>query len=83
MSLGTLLIVAGTLIFLAGVAKLGGNQSGGFSLKNFGINFGGSVTQTNKIGNITPEAGKEHKTDWGGIAIAALGALTALVGFLK
>ena len=83
MSLGTLLVVAGTLILLAGLAKLGRGQGGGFSLKNFGINLGGSVTQNNKVGNVTPEAAKPNKLDWSGITIAALGLLTALVGYFK
>ena len=83
MSLGTLLIIAGTLIFLAGLAKLGRDQSGGFSLKNIGISIGGTVTQTTKVGNVARRRLNRTRLDWGGIAIAALGFLTALVGFLK
>ena len=83
MSTQIALIIAGTVIFLAGLAKLGSNQSGGFKLSNFGITIGGSSTQTNKVGNVTPETGKNHKPDWVGLTIAAFGFLTALLGFLK
>ena len=75
MSQGTLLIIAGGVIFLAGIAKIGG----GFSLKNFGLNFGGAQTQNIKLGNVKPEA----KIDWSGITIAVIGLLTAIVGVLK
>ena len=83
MSVGTLLIVAGVLIFVVGIAKMGSHQSGGFSLKNFGINFGGRVSQTNKMRDVAPTAGRAAKTDWGGVTIAVVGFLTALVGLLK
>ncbi len=48
MSTNLVLIVVGAVLFLAGLAKLGGSQSGGFNLSNFGINIGGTNTQTNK-----------------------------------
>ena len=64
MSQGTVLIIAGALICLGGLAKLGSSQVGGFSLKNFGINFGGSITQTSRVGDVSPEAAKTHKPDW-------------------
>jgi hypothetical protein len=83
MSQGTVLIIAGALICLGGLAKLGSSQVGGFSLKNFGINFGGSITQTSRVGNVSPETAKTHKPDWGAIAVAAIGLATALVGLFK
>jgi hypothetical protein len=83
MSQGTVLVIAGALICLGGLAKLGSSQVGGFSLKNFGINFGGSITQTSRVGDVSPEAAKTHKPDWGAIAIAAIGLATALVGLFK
>ncbi len=83
MSTNLVLIVVGAVLFLAGLAKLGGSQSGGFNLSNFGINIGGTNTQTNKVGNVGPGEAKETKPDWVGLAIAAIGLLTALVGLLK
>jgi hypothetical protein len=77
MSQGTVLIIAGALICLGGLAKLGSSQVGGFSLKN------GSITQTSRVGNVSPEAAKTHKPDWGAIGIAAIGLATALVGLFK
>lgn len=84
MSTNVILIIAGAIIFLVGLAKMGSSQSGGFSLKNFGITFGGSMEQSNKVGNVTPPAPeKPAKPDLTGLAIAGLGLLTALVGWLK
>lgn len=83
MSENLILIIAGVVIFLAGLAKLGSSQTGGFSFKNFGITIGGTTTQTNRVGNVAPEAASSKKPDWKGLAIALLGLLTALVGLLK
>ncbi len=83
MSTNLLLIVVGAVLFLAGLAKLGSSQRGGFNLSNFGINIGGTTTQTNKVGNVAPSPAKESKPDWVGLGIAALGLLTAVVGWLK
>jgi hypothetical protein len=80
------LIIVGAVLFLAGLAKLGSNQSGGFSLSNFGINIGSTNTQSNKVGNIASGATKPAqpaKPDWIGLGIAGLGLLTALAGWLK
>jgi hypothetical protein len=77
------LIVVGALLFLAGLGRIGSRQSGGFNLRNFGINIGGTSTQTNTTGNVAPGAAKETKPDWIGLAIAGIGLLTALVGWLK
>jgi hypothetical protein len=75
MSTNVILIVVGAILFLAGLAKLGGSQSGGFNLRNFGINIGSANTQSNTVGNIAPT-----KPDWAGIAIAVIGLVTAVVG---
>ena len=83
MSPSLILIVIGAVLFFAGLLKIGKNQSGGFSLSNFGINIGSTNTQSAKVGNITPGAGGEKKTDWMGFAIAALGLLTAVAGWFK
>jgi len=83
MSTNLILIVVGVVLILAGLAKLGSSQSGGFNLSNFGINIGGRSTQTNRIGNVTPDAAKATKLDWAGIAIAGIGLLSALVGLLR
>jgi hypothetical protein len=80
MSTNGVLIIVGVALFLAGLAKLGGGQSGGFHLGNFGINIGGKTTQTNKVGDVHVE---ETRPDWVGLAVAAIGLLTALVGLLK
>jgi hypothetical protein len=83
MSTNVLLIVLGAVLFLVGLIKLRSSQSGGFNLSTFGISIGGTTTQTTKVGNVTPGAAKESKPDWVGLAIAAIGLLTALVGGLK
>lgn len=86
MSTSVILFIVGAVIFAIGIAKLGRKQSGGISLGNFGINLGGSNTQSNKTGNIAPEATqptKQASPNWIGLAIAVLGLLTALVGWLK
>jgi hypothetical protein len=84
MSTNVVLILVGAVLFLAGLAKSGRSQSGGFSLSNFGISIGGRVKQTNSVGNVSPgAAAKETKPDWVGLAIAAIGLLTALIGWLK
>jgi hypothetical protein len=83
MSTNAILIVVGAVLFLAGLAKLGSSQSGGFNLGNFGINIGSTNTQENKVGNVAPDAAKSAKPDLVGLAIAGLGLLTALVGWLK
>jgi hypothetical protein len=83
--MGTLLIIIGVVLFVVGLAKIGAGQSGGFNnvLKNFGINFGGSITQANRQGNIgsTPASGKKE-FDWSGVIIAALGVVSTVVGYL-
>jgi len=83
MSASGVMMLVGVVVFAAGLAKLGSSQSGGFNLSSFGINFGGKITQSTKVGNVTPGAAKETKQDWVGLAIAGLGLLTALVGWLK
>ena len=83
MSASVVMMIVGVVLFLAGLAKLGSRQSGGFSLSNFGINFGGSVTQTNRVGDVTPGAAAAAKMDWVGLIVAVLGLLTAIVGWLK
>jgi hypothetical protein len=83
MSENVILIVAGAAIFLVGLVKLRSGQTGGFSLKNFGISIGGRTTQSNRVGNVAPEADSSKKPNWVGLVIAVLGFLTALVGLLK
>lgn len=79
MSVNVILIIVGAVLVLVGLAKAG--QSGG--LRNIGINFGSTSTQTIKTGNITPEPSKGGKADWVGLAIAAIGLITAVVGLFK
>jgi hypothetical protein len=81
MSVNAILIIVGAVLIVVGLAKVG--QSGGFSLSNIGINFGGTNTQTNKVGNVTPESTKGGKADWVGLGIAAIGLVTAIVGLFK
>jgi hypothetical protein len=81
MSVNAILVIVGAVLVVVGLAKAG--QSGGFSLSNIGINFGGTNTQTNKIGNVTPSSTKDGKADWVGLGIAAIGLVTAVVGLLK
>jgi hypothetical protein len=81
MSLNVVLVIVGAVLILVGLAKAG--QSGGFSLSNIGINFGGTTTQTSKVGNVTPEAAKSRKADWVGFGIATIGLVTTIVGLFK
>jgi len=85
MSLGTILLAVGVVLFVVGLAKIGAGQSGGFNnvLKNFGINFGGSITQVNRQGNVGSSAANGKKEfDWSGVIIAALGVVSAVFGYL-
>jgi len=83
--MGTPLIIIGLVLFIVGLAKIGAGQSGGFNnvLKNFGITFGGSITQVNRQGDVgsTPPSGKKE-VDWIGVIIAALGVVSAVFGYL-
>jgi hypothetical protein len=81
MSVNAILVIVGALLILVGLAKAG--QSGGFSLSNIGINFGGTNTQTNKVGNVTPASTRGGKVDWVGLGIAAIGLVTTVVGLFK
>jgi hypothetical protein len=81
MSANAILVVVGALLIVIGLVKAG--QSGGFGLSNIGINLGSTNTQTNKVGNVTPEAAKGSKADWVGLGIAAIGLVTAVVGLFK
>ena len=42
MSINAILIIVGAVLIIVGLAKAG--QSGGFGLRNFGMNFGGTTT---------------------------------------
>jgi hypothetical protein len=81
MSAKALLVIVGAVLIVVGLAKAG--QSGGFSLSNIGINFGGTTTQSTKVGNVTPESTKGGRADWVGLGIAAIGLATAIVGLFK
>jgi hypothetical protein len=81
MSTNAILVIAGAVIFLIGLARL--RSTGGFNPSNISFNIGSRNTQISKVGNVTGLANKETKPDWIGLAIAALGLLTALVGWLK
>ena len=83
MSPNAILIVIGAVIFAIGLVKLRAGQTGGFNLSNFGLNIGSGNSQTNEVGNVATSPDKATKPDWIGLAIAALGLLTALVGWLK
>ena len=80
------LSIIGVVLFVVGLAKIGAGQSGGFNnvLKNIGINFGGSITQVNRQGNVksTPASSKKE-FDWSGVITAALGAVVAVLGYLS
>ena len=85
MSVNAILVIVGAVLVVVGLAKAG--QSGGFSLSNFGINFGGTSTQSNKVGNVTLGSTKSSKTDWVGATIglvtAVIGLVTAAIGLFK
>ncbi len=77
------LIVVGAVLFLAGLAKLGGSQSGGFKLSNFGINIGGTNSQTNEVGNVTPgeapPSSGSSSAVWGDSPVTVTGCATGCV----
>ena len=86
MSLGAILIAVGVALFVVGLAKIGRGQSGGFNnvLKNFGINFGGSITQVNRQGDVgSTRVNGKKEFDWSGVVIAALGVISAVLGYLS
>jgi hypothetical protein len=83
MSTNAILIIVGGALILLGLAKLR-NAGGSFSVSNVGINISSTNTQTNKVGDVAPAAAtKDQKPDWVGLAIAAIGLVTALVGLFK
>jgi len=80
MSTNFILVIVGIALILVGLAKL----RSGVRLSNVGINIASTNTQTNKVGNVAPAAAmKDKKPDWVGLAIAAIGLVTALVGLFK
>jgi uncharacterized membrane protein len=83
MSTNAILVIVGAMIFVFGLIRLRGQQTGGFNLSNIGLNIGSRNTQINKVGDIASGADKGTKPDWIGLVIAALGLMTALVGWLK
>jgi hypothetical protein len=83
MSTNAILVIVGAVIFIFGVARLRGSQTGGFNLSNFGFNIGSGNTQSNSVRDVAPSADKGTKPDWIGLIVAVLGLLTALVGWLK
>jgi predicted anti-sigma-YlaC factor YlaD len=74
MSTNISFVIVGVALFLYGLAK--GVR---FNLRNFSINVGGTSTQTIKTGDIASAPNKSSKPDWVGLAVAAIGLLTALV----
>jgi asparagine N-glycosylation enzyme membrane subunit Stt3 len=82
MSTNMILVVIGTVIFFAGLLKLGKGQSGGLTQSNRAMTFGGSTIQTNRVGNIAPGAAETGKPNWMALGTAGLGFLTALIGLL-
>jgi hypothetical protein len=81
MPVNVIMVIVGAVLILIGLAKWG--KSSGFTLSNIGINFGATNTQTNKVGNVTPESTKGGKADWVGLGIAAIGLVTTLIGLFK
>lgn len=82
--MGTLLIIIGMVLFVVGLAMIGGGQSGGLNnvLKNVGINIGGSIKQINRQGNVGSSPANSKRFDWSGVIIAALGVVSAVFGYL-
>jgi hypothetical protein len=65
MSKNIILIIAGVVIFLVGLAK-----QRGVKLSNFGIKIGSTNTQSIDVGNGSPDVGQSQKRDWTGLWIA-------------
>ena len=81
MSTNAILVIVGAGLIVVGLARAG--QRGGFNLSNVGINLGSTNTQTNKVGNVTPQATKGGKADWVGLGTAAIGLVTAAIGLFR
>ena len=80
MSANAVLVIIGVLLILMGAAKLGS----GFSSKSIGLNIGGTNAPTNRIRNIgSAPATVKNMPDWVGLAIAAIGLATALLGLFN
>jgi hypothetical protein len=85
MSVSIFLIILGGLGFFFGILLQIGRRRGrqtlhDFSNRNFGINFGGSLTQINEGLRLSAASAEPKKTDWKGILIASISLVTALVG---
>ena len=79
MSENIVLIIAGVAIFVVGLAW----PKGGIKLSNFGINVGSTNKQSINVATRTSGVAPSKKPDWVGLAIKALGFLTALVGVVR
>jgi len=73
------LIIAGVVIFLVALAV----QRDGIKLGNFSINIGSKNRQSFRVGNVVPGVAPSNKRDWVGLAITALGFLTAVIGVVR
>jgi hypothetical protein len=82
MSVNIVLVVVGIALFLLGLL-VGGSRSGGFILKNIGINIGSTNTQTITVGDGGSPSFKPAKQDWVGLAISIIGLVTTVVGLFK
>jgi hypothetical protein len=80
-----LITVVGGFVFLIGLAKISANRSGGLKVpdliqKNFGVNFGGTQTQTIKGAGAPSDATRPTGTDWSGVITASIGLIAATIG---
>jgi hypothetical protein len=82
MSVDVTLMVVGVVLCVIGLSMLGSRQSGGLSLRNFGLNFFSTSNQTNTAGDAAG-GDKKAKPNWVGLAIAVIGFFTAAVGLFK
>jgi hypothetical protein len=83
-----LVAVVGGLVFLVGLAKISANRSGGLKLRdliqrNFGVNFGGTQTQTIQGAGVPSDATRPTGIDWSGVTIASIGLIAAIIGLVS
>lgn len=77
MSTNTVLIIAGSALFVVGIAKLSSGQDSGFNLNNYGFNIFSVSSQSIAMRDAAAHA---PKTDWIGLASAAIGLVSAGIG---
>jgi hypothetical protein len=77
-----ILIVAGAVLCLLGIAMLGRSQSGGLNLRNLGVNIGSTNVQKIAVSGVKDDDKKTNPSRFG-LAMSVIGFLTAVIGLIK